>query len=82
MEKEYKMLSDLLEKHIGNCDCVNHKILIELKADTSIEKIKKTQPNICSELSNIINQNIDYYKRLEQFKKDYFEKLILSLKIG
>lgn len=82
MEKEYKMLSNILEKHINNCNCLNPHIIVELKADTSIDEIKKTQPNICSELSDIINKNIDYYKRLRQFKKDYFEKLILSLKIG
>lgn len=47
-----------------NVDVIFEDIPIIIKANTSLHKIKETQPYICYELQDIIENKIYYYRRL------------------
>ena len=73
MDLNNKLLSYELKQHIKNCNCIIDDIPIIIKADTTTEIIKETQPNICENLSDILDSKIYYYKRREIRFSDYQE---------
>ena len=64
MQIDNELLSIRLNKHINECGCHFEDIPIIIKANTSLHKIKETQPYICYELQDIIENKIYYYRRL------------------
>ena len=64
MDINNKLLSTRLKKHIKEYGCLLDDIPVIIKASTLLHKIKETQPYICNELEDIIENKIYYYRRL------------------